>query len=93
MNLRAALSISPKTDILDHIYSLPQPQQSHAQASIRAIESEAMLSQEPQPGLLELISYLETGRVRMGLCTRNFELALPFHRLILDRKGKGEGRY
>ena len=71
--LRAALSISPKTDILDHIHSLPEPQQSEAQNSIRAIESEAMLSQEPQPGLGELIAYLESRNVRMALCTRNFE--------------------
>ena len=70
---RAALSISPKTDILDHIHSLPEPQQSAAQASIRAIESEAMLLQEPQPGLNELMEYLENRGVRMALCTRNFE--------------------
>ncbi len=38
-----------------------------------AIESTAMLSQEPQPGLTELIDYLERRNVRMALCTRNFE--------------------
>ena len=32
-----------------------------------------MIKQEPQPGLLELISYLESRNVRMGLCTRNFD--------------------
>lgn len=70
---RAALCISPATDILDHIYSLPQPAQTHSLAAIRAIESSAMIEQEPQPGLQELISYLESRGVRMGLCTRNFE--------------------
>lgn len=31
-----------------------------------------MVLQEPQPGLDRLLGYLE-GKVRMGLCTRNFE--------------------
>ena len=73
MHFRSALSIDKSVDILDHIYSLPQPAQSSAFATIRAIESEAMTSQEPQPGLVELIEYLERRNVRMGLCTRNFE--------------------
>jgi len=70
---RAALEISPKTDILDHILSLPEPAQSDAFTAIRAIESSAMLEQEPQPGLMELVEYLESKKMRMGLCTRNFE--------------------
>ena len=32
-----------------------------------------MEDQEPQPGLDELIAYLESRGVRMALCTRNFE--------------------
>ncbi|CAF9933950.1 hypothetical protein IMSHALPRED_009534 [Imshaugia aleurites] len=71
--LCAALSIDKSTDILDHIYSLPHPAQEQAQAAIRAIESSAMVEQEPQPGLNELIAYLESRGVRMGLCTRNFD--------------------
>ena len=71
--IRDALKIPKSTDILDHIYSLPQPAQREAQSAIRAIESEAMIHQEPQPGLLELIEYLEGKEIRMGLCTRNFE--------------------
>ncbi|KAL2048826.1 hypothetical protein ABVK25_010884 [Lepraria finkii] len=70
--MRAALSIPKSTDVLDHIHSLPEPAQSHAQAAIRAIESAAMIEQEPQPGLNDLIEYLEMRKVRMGLCTRNF---------------------
>ncbi|MCJ1270845.1 hypothetical protein MMC22_010742 [Lobaria immixta] len=42
-------------------------------AQIRAIESTAMLVQEPQPGLQELMSYLEGKEVRMAICTRNFD--------------------
>ncbi|MCJ1462769.1 hypothetical protein MMC07_001372 [Pseudocyphellaria aurata] len=40
---------------------------------IRAIESTAMLVQEPQPGLQELMTYLEEKGVRMAICTRNFD--------------------
>lgn len=32
-----------------------------------------MLRQEPQPGLEELMEYLEKRGVRKGICTRNFE--------------------
>ena len=70
---RAALGIPKSTDILDHIYSLDQPAQGEAQKAIRSIESEAMLHQEAQPGLVELIEYLEGKGIRMALCTRNFE--------------------
>ena len=70
---RAALGIPKSTDILDHIHSLPQPAQEEAQKAVRAIESEAMLHQEAQPGLVELIEYLEKKGIRMALCTRNFE--------------------
>ncbi|KAK0517088.1 hypothetical protein JMJ35_000243 [Cladonia borealis] len=71
--MRAALSIPKTTDILDHIHSLPEPAQSQAQTAIRAIETSAMIEQEPQPGLNELMEYLESRHVRMGLCTRNFD--------------------
>ncbi|KAL9589625.1 MAG: hypothetical protein Q9203_001576 [Teloschistes exilis] len=71
--MREALKIPKSTDILDHIHSLPQPAQDEAQTAIRAIERAAMAEQEPQPGLNELITYLENRKVRMGLCTRNFD--------------------
>lgn len=76
--LRAALKIPKSTDILDHIHSLPEPAQSEAQAAIRSFESAAMIEQEPQPGLNELITYLEGKGVRMALCTRNFEYVVSF---------------
>ncbi|KAL8775012.1 MAG: hypothetical protein Q9209_000491 [Squamulea sp. 1 TL-2023] len=71
--MREALRIPKSTDILDHIHSLPQPAQDEAQTAIRTIERAAMVEQEPQPGLSELIQYLERRGVRMGLCTRNFD--------------------
>lgn len=75
---RAALDIPKSTDILDHMHALPEPAQSEAQTAIRAIESAAMVRQEAQPGLVELIEYLERRHVRMGLCTRNFECVCLF---------------
>ncbi|KAL8928567.1 MAG: hypothetical protein Q9208_001801 [Pyrenodesmia sp. 3 TL-2023] len=68
-----ALGIPKSTDILNHIHSLPQPAQDEAQTAIRAIERAAMIEQEAQPGLNELMTYLEGRGVRMGLCTRNFD--------------------
>lgn len=71
---RAALGIDKSTDILEHIRSLPTPEeQTAAMEKIQAIEREAMLAQQPQPGLVELIDYLERRGVRRALCTRNFE--------------------
>lgn len=77
---RKVLSISSKTDILEHIYSLPAEHQPEAMGAIREIESTAMTLQEPQPGLEKLMGYLETRGVRRALCTRNFESVVsPFH--------------
>lgn len=72
--MRAALSIDKSVDILDHIYGLPTPEaREKAMASIRAIESKAMTDQTPQPGLVELMTYLDSRNVRKGICTRNFD--------------------
>lgn len=68
-----ALQIAPTADILEHLLSLPEPKQSDSFAAIREIETAAMLQQEPQPGLMELIEYLENQSMKMALCTRNFE--------------------
>lgn len=72
--MRAALKITKETDILDHVYSLPTPEaREGAMESIRAIERTAMASQQPQPGLVELMTYLDRRRVPKGICTRNFD--------------------
>ncbi|KAK8255790.1 hypothetical protein IWZ00DRAFT_139448 [Phyllosticta capitalensis] len=71
--MRAALSIPPQIDILEHIYSLPPPQQPHAMAAIRSIERRAMAVQQPQPGLVPLMDYLESRMLRKAICTRNFD--------------------
>ena len=71
--MRSVLSISRQTDILEHIYSLPGPAQESAMASIRAIEAEAMTLQTPQPGLVTLMTYLDSRSIRKGICTRNFD--------------------
>ncbi len=72
--MRSALGISKKTDILDHVYSLPTAEaQQQAMDAIRAIERRAMSSQVAQPGLVQLMAYLDTKNIRKGICTRNFE--------------------
>jgi phosphoglycolate phosphatase-like HAD superfamily hydrolase len=73
--MRAALGITKKTDILDHIYALPTPEeQAVAMEAIRSIERTAMASQVAQPGLVELMAYLDSRGIRKGICTRNFDM-------------------
>jgi len=72
--MRAALGISKGTDILDHIYALPTASERDvAMEAIRAIERTAMASQVAQPGLAELMAYLDRRGVQKGICTRNFD--------------------
>ncbi|KAK4038443.1 HAD-like domain-containing protein [Parachaetomium inaequale] len=72
--MRAALGIPKSQDILEHVYSLPTPEQQHqAMDLIRDIERRAMLQQVAQPGLAELMAYLDARGVRKGICTRNFD--------------------
>lgn len=93
--MRAALNITKQVDILDHIYSLPTAEaREEAMESIRAIERNAMSSQTPQPGLVELMSYLDTHALPKGICTRNFDAPVthlltkflstvqPFHPIV-----------
>ena len=79
---RETVGIPPKHDILDHVHALPEPEQSTAFAQIRAIESEAMATQKPNPGLEKLMTYLESRGVKKGICTRNFEYVLTFSILL-----------
>ncbi|ROT34459.1 HAD-like protein [Sodiomyces alkalinus F11] len=72
--MRAALSIAKSIDILEHVYSLPTPEaREEAMETIRAIEREAMAAQVAQPGLAEIMSYLDARGIRKGICTRNFD--------------------
>ncbi|PWY95214.1 HAD superfamily hydrolase [Aspergillus sclerotioniger CBS 115572] len=71
---RAALNIDKKVDILHHISRLPTPEsQLEAANKIKAIERTAMRTQQPQPGLVQLMDFLEERGVKRALCTRNFE--------------------
>lgn len=71
--MRSALGITKETDILDHVYSLPAAEQDEAQEKVRNIERTAMSSQQPQPGLLDLMDYLNSRNIPKGICTRNFD--------------------
>ncbi|KAL9112255.1 MAG: hypothetical protein Q9227_003373 [Pyrenula ochraceoflavens] len=84
--MRTTLSIPPSTDILTHIRTLPtRPARASAVRTIQSIERRFMTSQQPQPGLHALMSYLQQHQqhqsdavegggngVKMALCTRNF---------------------
>lgn len=72
--MRSALGITKETDILQHIESLSSTEQSAANDAITAIERRAMETQTPQPGLNELMSYLDTQALPKAICTRNFPL-------------------
>ncbi|KAF2138504.1 uncharacterized protein K452DRAFT_290644 [Aplosporella prunicola CBS 121167] len=69
--MRTALSIPPKADILTHIAKLPPSNRADAENTVRAIEARAMASQKPSPGLAALMQYLTTRAVPKAICTRN----------------------
>jgi HAD superfamily hydrolase (TIGR01549 family) len=72
--MRSAVGIPKTSDILDYIYALPTAaEQEAAMEKIRHIERSAMTTQTPQPGLLSLITYLQSKNLPKGICTRNFE--------------------
>ena len=85
--MRLAVGISKSADILEHIYSLPSPDQETAMDKIRHIERTAMSSQSPQPGLVALMAYLESKSIPKGICTRNFEMPVA-HLLTKFLSGK-----
>jgi len=71
--MRSSIGIPKTSDILDHIYALPLSEREAAMGKIRTIERNAMASQKPQAGLVELMAYLESKDIPKGICTRNFE--------------------
>ena len=70
---RAEIGISAGHDILEYIARLPEPEKEDAFAKIRAIETAAMPKQTPQPGLVELMDYVDSKGLPKALCTRNFK--------------------
>ncbi|KAJ5217105.1 hydrolase [Penicillium chermesinum] len=77
--MRDALGIDSKTDILHHIRSLPSDtERAVATEKVRAVERRAMVEQEPQPGLTRLMDYLQSRGLRRALCTRNFEAPVQY---------------
>lgn len=80
--MREAIGIDKSVDILEHIESLSEDEQTKAHNAIRAIESKAMESQTPQPGLNQLMDFLESHSIRKAICTRNFDV--PVQNLITN---------
>ena len=87
--MRSALNIEKPTDIIDQINSLPASEQPAAHRAIKDIEQRAMSSQQPQPGLNAMITRLGAHKVKLGICTRNFELPV---RHLLEKFVDDEGR-
>ncbi|KAJ5779636.1 HAD-superfamily hydrolase subfamily IA variant 3 [Penicillium paradoxum] len=71
--MREALGIDRSIDILEHIRQLPASERPAAVSKVQAVERRAMIDQQPQPGLLQLMEYLKTRGLQRALCTRNFE--------------------
>lgn len=71
--MRDALQIDKGIDILDHIHSLSEQEQKEAFRKIQDIESNAMVKQTPQAGLVTLMEYLDCNNILKAICTRNFE--------------------
>ncbi|OJD24941.1 hypothetical protein ACJ73_03688 [Blastomyces percursus] len=72
--MRSVLGIDKSIDIITHIRSLPTLEdRTIAINKVRDIERNAMVKQVPQPGLLNLMDYLQSKGLKRALCTRNFE--------------------
>ena len=71
--MRSAVGIPKHMDILDYIHSLPDRQQAEAFDKVQDIESRAMTEQVPQPGLVQLMEYLDKNGIEKAICTRNFK--------------------
>lgn len=72
--MRDALGIDKSIDILDHVHGLPEKEEAEAQAKLQKIERAAMVNMEAQPGLVELMTFLEKQGVKKSICTRNFPI-------------------
>ncbi|KAI1006034.1 hypothetical protein K3495_g2186 [Podosphaera aphanis] len=71
--MRSALGITKEVDILDHCYALPPAKQEEEFQKIRDIELTAMKDQVPQPGVVQLMKFLEVQKLQKAICTRNFD--------------------
>ncbi|KAF7538912.1 hypothetical protein G7054_g2503 [Neopestalotiopsis clavispora] len=101
IEMREVLGIPKSIDILDHIYSLsPESAQEAAMEKIRAIERRNMEDQVAQPGLKDLMTYLDSRSIPKGICTRNFDGPVthlltkflpgsPFQPIITPGPGRG----
>lgn len=91
--MRKALDIPKAIDILEHLQSLSHDPEAQRKAikAIKDIESKAMTTQEPQPGLRELMAYLQSRKVKKALCTRNFQKPVD-HLLTKFLSDKGDGQ-
>ncbi|KAK9388212.1 HAD-like domain-containing protein [Lipomyces mesembrius] len=76
--MRRVLGIARSVDILDHIYSLEVAEQEIAHEKVRQVERTAMVQMKPQPGLEELMVFLEDNKLLKAICTRNFNTPVNY---------------
>ncbi|KAL1922870.1 uncharacterized protein VTP21DRAFT_9246 [Calcarisporiella thermophila] len=69
--MRDALGIDEKTDILGHMMKLSGEERKRADKLISDIEYEAMIEMALQPGLDELLAFLELHKIPKAILTRN----------------------
>ncbi|ODQ68422.1 HAD-like protein [Nadsonia fulvescens var. elongata DSM 6958] len=70
--MRSALGLDKGIDLLTYVHSLPEKEQEEAQEILRKIERKAMVEMIPQPGLNQLMDYLDVKGIPKAICTRNF---------------------
>ncbi|ODV83737.1 hypothetical protein CANARDRAFT_9301 [[Candida] arabinofermentans NRRL YB-2248] len=71
--MREALGIVGKPiDILDKLSSITDPEEKEiSELKIKKIEEDTMLKMEPQEGLLDMLEFLKSEKLKFTICTRN----------------------
>ncbi|RKP12441.1 HAD-like domain-containing protein [Piptocephalis cylindrospora] len=82
--MRRRLQVPDKVDVLAYAASLPPEEKIRAEKIIEDVEVEALERVEIQPGLEELIQFLEEHHIPKAILTRNNERAVTH---LLDMTG------
>ncbi|CAI4051645.1 hypothetical protein SKDZ_15G2770 [Saccharomyces kudriavzevii ZP591] len=71
--MRKAIGLHDKSiDILHFIDTLPsEKERKEAHDKIELVEAKAMKDMQPQPGLVDIMSYLTSNSISKNICTRN----------------------
>ncbi len=75
-DLRQRVGVPLGTPIMEYVESLPEPDQSRADAIVREIEFDAAQQAVLNPGAAELIAQLNTYPIKLALITNNHREAM-----------------